>query len=253
MSNLVKWGLVWVGIAAVFAYFQIFRFDYRPQLVFWPGGQDEMFIRTPGGQQILINGGDGKNILQSLDKVIPFRKKKIDLITFTSWREDYLEGLISVLRHYRVENVLWLGAVNNNPVFQDWSKLLQERKVNSLIAQKGQEIYFGSWVLEVIRPKQNFRRYQLKTEEDIIWKLKAGSRSFLFLGRASSSELADLSDEELKADIVEVNENQKDLPILFWKRINPSTVIVSGHWPRTKQFPFSVRQTQKEGTIVINF
>ena len=253
MSSLVKWGLVWLGITALFACFQAFHFNNRPQLILWPGGQDEMFIRTAAGQQILVNGGEGKKILQYLDEVIPWRKKKLDLVILTSWRRDYLEGLISVLENYQVKNVLWLGAVSNDPVFQDWSELLRAKKINSFIAQKGEEIPLGPWVLEVICPKQNFHRYQLKTEKSIIWKLKAGPRSFLFLGRASSSELADLSDEELKADIVEVNESQKNLPALFWKRINPSTVIVSGAWPRTKKFSFPCRQTQREGKVIINF
>ena len=253
MSSFAKWGLIWLGIAAVFACFGTFHLNNRPQLILWPGGRDEMFIRTAAGQQILVNGGEGKHLLQALDKVVPWRKKKLDLVILTSWRKDYLEGLINILKYYRVKNVLWLGAVNSDPVFQDWSELLRRKKINSLIAQEGQKIYFGSWVLEVVRPKKNFHRYQLKTEKNIIWKLKAGPRNFLFLGRASSSELADLSDEEIKADIVEVNENQKDPPALFWERINPSMVMVSGGWPRTKKFPFPYRQTQKEGRLVINF
>ncbi len=253
MSGLVKWGLVWLGVVTAFAWFQVFHLNNRPQLIFWPGGQDEMFLQSPSGQRVLVNGGEGKQILRFLDGVMPWGEKKLDLIVLTSWRKDYLEGLISVLENYQVKNVLWLGAVNNSPVFQEWSKILQAKKVNNIIARKGQEIHLGSWVLEILSPVQDFSRYQLKTEKNVIWKLNTGQRDFLFLGRASSVEISGLKNQELKAQIVEANESQKDLPSLFWKRINPSLIIVSGGWPKKKVFSFPCRQTQKEGKVIINF
>ena len=253
MSDWVKWGLVWLGVATVFAWGQIFHLRNQPRLVLWPGGQDEMFFQTASGERVLVNGGEGKKILQCLDEVMPWGEKSLNLLILTSWRQDYLEGLISVLQNYQVENVLWLGAEGKKPVFQEWVKILERKKVHQIIAQSGQKVSLGSWVIEVLSPSEAFYRYQTQSESNVVWKLKTDQQSFLFLGRASAEEIAALKDSELKAQIVEVNENQKDLPLLFWQRIRPSLVLVSGGWPEEKVFPFSLRQTQREGRIVINF
>ena len=255
MSAVGKWVLAWLVIATAFAWFQVFQIDRQNKLVFWPDVEDGMLIQTDQGRQILVNGGRGQKILEDLGRVMPWGNKTLDLVVLTSSQESYLEGLMNVLQNYKVDKVLWTGAIQETPIFQAWQKILEKKKVKVVIAQAGQTLSLGKFTLDVLWPAKNLNRCLINPEEgNMIWKLQKGDRKFLFLGNASTLSLTQMKDEDLSADIVEVNGMQKDLPLLFWSRINPSVVVASGEFPNNSLPSRTIlRQTDRDGQIIINF
>ena len=59
--------------------------------------------------QILIDGGDGKDLLEKLGKYLPFYDKKIELMIMTHPDKDHIGGLVEVLKYYEVEQILMPG------------------------------------------------------------------------------------------------------------------------------------------------
>jgi len=256
MSAGGKWGLIWLMIATVFVWRQVFSGGREGRLVLWPEGEDGLFIQTEEGGQILVNGGGSRDILRKLSLEMPPGDKQLDLVILTSLTEDHLTGLISVLENYEVDGVLWSGAVTPGPLFQTWEEGLTAEGAEVIIAQAGRKIALGSSSLEVLAPQKNLHRHQLENskEGEVVWKLEEGGLSFLFLGQIPSQSLAVLEKDELKAEIVEASHLQKTLPWSFWLDLHPSLVIVSGAFPEEDFLSeISLRQTEREGKIVVNF
>lgn len=256
MSTVFKWGMVWLTLATAFVWFHIFQIDNQGRLVFWPGVEDSLFIQTAQGQKILVNGGGDRKILQKLSQAMPWGDKYLDLVVLTSSTANHLTGLIEVLKNYKVDKVLWSGVESPTPLFQEWEDLLEEKKALVVIARSGEKIEFGSYTLEVLSPLNDLNSYQPSDIEkgNLVWRLKREEESFLFLGNVSWLELSSLAPEDLVSDIVEINGIQESLPRLFWSKIDPSLVIVSGSFRETNSLPGVIlRQTEREGKIVINF
>ncbi|MBC8264123.1 MAG: MBL fold metallo-hydrolase, partial [Anaerolineales bacterium] len=92
--------LVWVAVASLP--------DGKLHVVFFDVGEgDAIFIQTPGGQQILVDGGPSPTtLISALGRRMPFWDRSIDLVILTHADEDHLAGLIPVLERYRVGQVL---------------------------------------------------------------------------------------------------------------------------------------------------
>jgi beta-lactamase superfamily II metal-dependent hydrolase len=74
----------------------------------------------PAGQQILIDGGPNPDtVCQQLGKRMPFWDKSLDMVVLTHSDDDHLVGLMGVLRHYKVSQVLESGY-GEGPVYREW-------------------------------------------------------------------------------------------------------------------------------------
>ena len=102
----------------------------QPQLLevtFFDVGQgDSIFIETPQGHQILIDGGPDTTVLEKLGKEMPFWDRTIDLIILTHPEHDHMSGLIEVLKRYKVENILWTGIIRDTAEYEEWQRLIKE-------------------------------------------------------------------------------------------------------------------------------
>lgn len=162
----------------------------RPQLlevVFFDIGQgDSIFIETPQGHQILIDGGPDSTILKKLGEEMPFWDRAIDLIILTHPSADHLNGLLMVLERYQVNQILWSGIEVDTFGYQQWMKLIAEENADIFIARSGQKIKMGKNVyLDILHPAENLKGQKIKGRKainntSIVSRLVFGQNSFLF-------------------------------------------------------------------------
>jgi competence protein ComEC len=142
---LILAALVW--IAAINTH------DSRLHIFFFDVGQGEaIFIETPSGQNVLIDGGpvDG-GILPLLGKRFSFWEGDIDLLILTHPHEDHVGGLIAVLRKYEVGQVLESSIEHDSRTYEEWLRLIEEEGAKRTAAQAGQQIELGDGLrLEVL-------------------------------------------------------------------------------------------------------
>lgn len=84
-----------------------------PRLIVWffdVGQGDAIFIETPSGKQILVDGGPGDVVLDKLSAVMPFWDRSIDDIILTHPHADHLDGLVSVMDRFQIEHLYWTGV-----------------------------------------------------------------------------------------------------------------------------------------------
>ncbi|MFP3880242.1 MAG: ComEC/Rec2 family competence protein [Dehalococcoidia bacterium] len=121
------------------------------------GQGDAMLIQTPGGRNILIDGGpDSEKINLALGQRLPFWDRTIDLVVCTQPQADHVTGLIEVLQRYRVDQVLGPRLSSNSATYREWLRLVEDNGIKHEIARAGQEIALGSEIkIEVFNPPEH--------------------------------------------------------------------------------------------------
>ena len=64
------------------------------EITFFNIGQgDSIFIETPEGHQILIDGGPDSKVLEKINKEVPFWDRTLDLVVLTHPEHDHIKVL----------------------------------------------------------------------------------------------------------------------------------------------------------------
>jgi len=93
----MKQKLFYILIIVVVVFVLVFLFVKQSsgsdnlQVIFLDIGQgDSHLIKTPGGQNILIDGGPDNSVLEKLAKYMPLQDKTIDLMILTHPHADHI-------------------------------------------------------------------------------------------------------------------------------------------------------------------
>jgi competence protein ComEC len=160
--------------------------DTRLEISFLDVGQgDAILIRTPAGQQILIDGGPNPDtVCQQLGKKMPFWDKSLDMVVLTHSDDDHLVGLMGVLEHYKVSHVVESGF-GEGPIYRVWLTEMEERRIDWTMVRAGQEIDLGEGIcLEVIYPREDLLSgtESEANSNSVVLRLVWKKVSFLFTG-----------------------------------------------------------------------
>lgn len=172
------------------------------------GQGDAMFIESPNGNQVLIDGGPDNQVLSELGKIMPFYDHDIDLIALSHPQEDHAAGLIEVLKKYDVKNILWAEGEYNSPIFGAWQDAVKSENANEIDAIVGKMIDLGSGAtITVIYPNDSSIGKFVKNPNDnsVSLMLEYKGNRFLFTGDDEKpienkliGERADISADVLK-------------------------------------------------------
>jgi len=134
------------GAAVVLAVLAFFAWrslpDGRLHVVFFDVGQgDAIFIQTPAGRQVLVDGGPSEPaLLSQLGRRMPFWDRTLDLVVLTHPDSDHLTGLLPVLERYAVGSIICRQIELESEPYEYWLRLLE---------QEGATVYRGEAGLRV--------------------------------------------------------------------------------------------------------
>jgi len=220
--------LIWIAVASLP--------DGKLHVVFFDVGEgDAIFIETPGGQQFLIDGGPSPTtLIGALGRTMPFWDRSIDLIILTHADEDHIAGLIPILERYHVGHVLDSGYEHDNPMYERWLELIEERDIPNYLARAGMRIATGDGVeLVVLHPGPKLMRY---TESDsnnnsVVTRLVMGQVSFLLPGdiEEAAERVLVASGQELTSTVLKVPHHGSNTSssVAFLKAVDPRLAIIS--------------------------
>ncbi len=158
----------------------------RLQVYFLDVGQgDSIYIRTPGEQDILIDGGPDKSVLNQLGEVMPFWDREIDVMILTHPHSDHVTGLVEVLRRYSVKQIYYTGALHTAPDYLAWLEEIKKQNLDLKIVEHPFEIDFGNEVkLQFLFPQKSLLNQKMEelNNSSIVNKLVYKNVSFLFMG-----------------------------------------------------------------------
>jgi len=104
--------------------------DGRLHVVFLDVGQgDAIFIQTPSGRQVLVDGGPAEAVLLSqLGHQMSFWDRTLDVVVLTHPDTDHITGLVSVLERYQVDMVVFRELEHESEVYDYWLQLLDAER-----------------------------------------------------------------------------------------------------------------------------
>ena len=127
-NNLGWWFLGALALVAFVVWSAVFCFEQQTLTlaVLDVGQGDAIFIEAPNGNQILIDGGPDKKVLQELARVMPFYDRSIDVVLLTHPQMDHLAGLIDVLARFRVDYAVESGASHTIAEYAAWERAIDK-------------------------------------------------------------------------------------------------------------------------------
>lgn len=245
--------LVWT---AVFAEAQKTE-DQPLKVTFFDVGQGEsIFIETPGGRQILIDGGPDNTILRKLAGQMPFYDRDIDIVIATHPDADHITGLVDVLENYNVGLVIDSGDFKGTGVFREYLDILEEKKYRYKKASAGGIIRIGeNIILEILNPGENL--YEKANNNSVVIRLDYGGDSFLFTGdieRAAEYKLT-RNGRDIDVDVMQVahHGSKTSSSELFLERVSPEIAVISVGQNNRYGHPFSavLENLEKYGIKVL--
>ena len=229
--------LIWLAIFQTGSFASIIGgFNSQPKMkvIFFDVGQGAAtFIEAPNKNQILIDGGPNSQILNKLGNEMPFFDRSIDLVILTHPDIDHLSGLIDVLRNYEVWQIIDPCIKDSSSVYQEWLRLIEEKKITRTCAQSGQKIRLAENIeLNVLYPLESLEGQSFKNTNisSIVMKLIYGKSKIFLTGDVEESVEYQLvrSNTDLKSQILQVahHGSKTSTSQEFISAVSPETAII---------------------------
>jgi competence protein ComEC len=231
------------------------------------GQGDAVFIETPGGNQVLIDGGKGRAILRELGTVMPFYDRTIDLVIATHPDSDHIGGLPEVFTRYTIGMFIDSGVQGDGAYVESLSDSVQAEGLQAVHGRREMRIALDSEVLlQVLFPDRNVETVETNTGSLVV-KVTYGETSFLLTGDSPSgieSYLVHLYGDTLKSDVLKLGHHgsRTSTSDEFLGTVAPEYAVISascdnsyGHphaevLERLARFEVKRVSTCEKGTIV---
>lgn len=221
------------ALAAVLWWFSMGEPDLL-QVYFLDVGQgDAIYARSPGGMDMLVDGGPSKIVLERLALVMPWYDRSIDVVVETHPDADHIGGLPHVLERYRVGMFLEPGIESKNVIDDELDRLIKEKKINNVLARAGVSVDLGSGIFfRILYPDRGVSHLKNTNEASIVGQLLYGSTSVMLTGDAPKkveNSLISLYGAELRSDVLKAGHHgsRTSSGEKFVEAVAPRHVIIS--------------------------
>ena len=223
-------------LSLVFVY-EFIRFnDGKLHVVFCNVGQgDGIFIRTPKGLDVLVDGGPNDSVLSCLSSHMPFWDRTIELVFLTHPHADHMRGLVSVFKRYKVLSFATENLSNDTVLYKEILKA-SGRKNQNLTA--GDKFKTRDGVMfKILGPSEEFIERTSPTGKigesrefaSLITLLSFGSFDVLLTGDSQSAGLREALADNFSIEIFQIPHHGSrfglDQDII--KRLNPKLSVIS--------------------------
>lgn len=156
--------IIWVGIliliflTGLLFYQRIKFYDGKLHVVFCDVGQgDAIFIRTPKGLDILVDGGPNDNVLSCLSNHMPVWDRTIELVILTHPHTDHFFGLHEVLKRYNVLSFDTEKLGNKALGFAELTNEVKQKKISLHYLSSGDSFKAKDrLVIKILAPTREF-------------------------------------------------------------------------------------------------
>lgn len=159
----------------------VWYWEYTPKDslvgVFLSGNIPIVFVRTPHGKLIVIDGGSDARILREINAVIPIHRKTIDTIILSNTTDKRLVGLIPVLERYSVNKLLAASWVSSSTQFNSLDTTLQAKSIEPSIVSAKENIFVDGVGITL-----------WPTEHGLVTKISIGKKSILITADALAKD-----------------------------------------------------------------
>lgn len=239
------------------------------------GEGDCILIEAPNKINILIDGGGTPQSDFDVGNkiVIPYLRRKgineIDLLILTHPHLDHLEGLLPILKEFKVDMVLDSGLLCDSSEYKEFISLILEKGVSYHKAKAGDNFIFSNNLeIFLLNPLYDSDFYEESdfNNASIVVKLFYKNADFLFTGdieEAAEKKLL-VWQNILQSDILKVahHGSSTSTNLEFLDKVNPNIAVITvgknhfGHpsqkiIERLKDKNIQIYRTDEDGTVII--
>jgi competence protein ComEC len=259
-----------VVLSGVFYFLLLVVAPKKLQVTFFNVGQgDAIFIETPSGKQMLIDGSASNIILDRLGEEMSYFDRTLDVVIATHGDADHVTGLIPVLSQYTVSTIVVSPVISSSGIFDELQNEIDKEadlgaKVH--VAKKGDVIDFGDGVVaRVLYPRKNISQKTDTNDASVSAVISYGEHSFLLTGDLSASYESLLIDASLPKRVTVYKAghhgSKTSSGALLLSRTQPEYVVISagkdnkyGHphaetVERLKKYSKEILSTIDKGTV----
>lgn len=233
------------------------------------GQGDALFIESPTGIQILVDGGPPKKVLGELAKVMSPFDKSIDALIITNPDADHISGFLDILKSYKVGMVFEPGTLSDSKTFQNLKTEMKNKKIPDILAKKGMVLDIGGGAsLNILFPDRDVSEWPTN-DGSVVAQLIYGDTSIMLTGDSTIKTekiiLGEFSLAQLKSDILKVGHHgsRTSTSLSFVKNVAPTYALISdgkdnkyGHPHKEtldilEQFGAKILRTDLLGTVIM--
>ena len=196
------------------------------------GQGDSIFIESPTGTQVLIDGGPDKNLMKEISQVMPWYDRHIDMIFITNPDQDHYSGFIPLLDKYSVDVELEPGTVSKTETYKILQQKIKDKKVSQLIGRRGQVVDLGGGAyLQIIFPDRDVSGLSVN-DGSLVMRLVYGDTSVALQGDSPNNiehYLAGLDGGDLKSTILKAGHHGSKTSNSeeYIKKVSPEWAVIS--------------------------
>jgi competence protein ComEC len=143
------------------------------------GQGDSIFIESPTGRQMLVDGGLDRTVLRELGSVMPWWDRSIDVVVATHPDADHISGLVDVLQRYRVSYIFQPGIGHNTSQAESLLSSVAQEGAQEMIARRGQIVDLGGGAyFEILHPDRDVATAETN-EGCIVGRVVYGDTAFM--------------------------------------------------------------------------
>ncbi|MEN8212524.1 MAG: DNA internalization-related competence protein ComEC/Rec2, partial [Thermodesulfobacteriota bacterium] len=213
------------------------------------GQGSSTLIQTPGGKNILVDGG-GFSDISTFDTgryiIAPFlwkkRIKTIDYVILTHPESDHLNGLLFILDNFSVKTLIKNSDSRDAITYDTMMKICKKHNIkiyNPLEHDKNFDI--NSVKLRFFDSSKEIFLYNLNNNS-LVFKLVYNNFSMLFPGdilKQREKNLSRLTGIDLHSDVILAphHGSASSSTKVFLEKVSPASVIISCGWHNRYGFP----------------
>jgi competence protein ComEC len=166
-------------------------------------------------------------------KALPFWDRTIELVVLTHPDNDHLTGLVEILRRYHVQRVLTSGIESNSETFATWRRLLAEKNIETVTAEKGMRIVLSDGIhITVLHPPgSDESKPEDPNESSVVLRLEYDNFRLLLPGDIGTETERDLlrGDQDLQSTVLKVAHHGSATATSaeFLNEVRPSIAVIS--------------------------
>lgn len=258
-TDVLAWSALW----------QRERSEGKLLVAFLNVGQGEaIYVRSPTGREIMIDGGPDRAVLAELAQERPFWDRSIDALIVSNPDKDHMAGFIDILERFEVAAVIEPGTVPDTSVYRAFEQATKNEEAKHILARRGMRLDIGGGaIIEILFPDRDVSGTDTNTGS-IVSRLVYGSTSFLFMGDAPKSieeYVVALDGNRLRSNILKIGHHgsRTSTSLALVAAASPEIAVISAGAHNSYGHPHKevletleaqkipVAGTYSEGTIVI--
>ncbi len=257
-------------LGGIFIYEQAKFNDGKLHVVICNVGQgDSIFMRTPTGTDIIVDGGPDGSVLSCLSKHMPFWDRDIELMFATHPDADHVAGLVSVLQNYKVLSFNTSKKSTDTAIYKKLRDTITQQKIPTRYIYTGDKFTLGQVQLLTLWPTTDYVDLDTPAAPTnnfgLIQVVSYGDFKTLLTADNIAENLDKVSMSSLKIDVLKVphHGSKTGLDSQILANLNPSLAVISvgaknkyGHptpfvLDLLKQFGIKTLRTDQNGEVEI--